>query len=207
MDFDSTPEENTFNADAAFGEEQPIFGATESVQDDAFAEAAPQSGFVFVAQDTPAAESNTLSSAFAMPASTNDEPNALVEFNKQFRELCEQKDAKERDARAQRKASGKAALKAMVAERTAAVEGRKAGNRQDETARVADAEAAAQGESWNRVSTLIDVHAAPAAASGSSADGSKKSHKHEEGAPTGDAGRMKDVLIHLKNNPLAAGPI
>ena len=48
--------------------------------------------------------------------SSEDGPNALAAFNTKFRQAGEEKDAKEREAKAARKVSGKAALKKMLLE-------------------------------------------------------------------------------------------
>jgi len=127
--------------------------------------------------------------------------SALVEFNKKFRALCEDKDARERELKSQRRAAGKAALKKMVADRTAIVEARKAKNREDEAAKEKEAMDALESEAWGRVVSLIDVHGVAAAASAAesgSGGGKKKGEVAEEPANA----RQKSILIALKNAPL-----
>ena len=120
--------------------------------------------------------------------------NALIEFNKRFREQNEQKDSVEREAKGTRRTAGRNALKQMVAERTKIVEARKVKNREDEKARNAEFQKTLHGESWSRVSDLIDVHASAATTT------EKKKHNSADHS-TGDVTRMKDVLIAVKNTP------
>jgi hypothetical protein len=140
---------------------------------------------------------------------------ALVEFNKKFRAVVEEKDAKERDAKNARKTAGKAALKKLLSERTAKVEARKAQNKEEEEAKEREMLDALQGESWGRVVSLIDIHAGASASAsseksvgsgaGASVSGgshSEKRHK-DHGDKHGDTSRMKDVLVQLKNKPLS----
>lgn len=124
--------------------------------------------------------------------------NPLVEFNKTFRELNEQKDATERDAKAARKAAGKTALKGMLAERSKLVEARKAKNRDDEAAKESEMVKGLEGEPWARVSSLVDVLGSHAV-TGEKKKGSSTSTEHV----VGDVSRMKDVLIAVKNQPPA----
>jgi hypothetical protein len=65
---------------------------------------------------------------------TSDANNALATFNARFRAAAEEKDAKEREGKAARKAAGKQALKKLLAERKTIVDARKAKNREDEQA-------------------------------------------------------------------------
>lgn len=110
-----------------------------------------------------------------------------------FREQGEEKDAKEREAKAQRKAAGKAAFKKLTTERSVIVEGRKRKNRDDESAAEGAMLDSLQGESWSRVVSLIDVHGHP------KVEG-KEGKKHDHHAQD----RMKDVFISLKSKPLAS---
>jgi hypothetical protein len=124
--------------------------------------------------------------------------NPLVEFNKKFRALNEEKDAAEREAKAQRKAAGRAALKKLLSERVSLVEGRKAKNREEEAARLQAAMDSLEAESWGRVVSLVDVHGTVAAAAatpasaggGAGGGGDKKKGGSDDG--TGDIKRMKD---------------
>lgn len=182
--------------------------------------AVPESGFVFVAQDSNAGGFSA--SPYAAQAESASGPSPLVKFNMEFRGLCEEKDAAERDARAQRKAAGKAALAQMVSDRTNVVANRKVANRTDEAARVSETEAATHDESWSRVSSLLDVHTTPVAAAAAlggeigaagkkGGKGDKHHHDHHKDSASGEVSeggqRMKDVLIGLKNAPLTPGPI
>jgi hypothetical protein len=126
--------------------------------------------------------------------------NALVEFNKKFRALCEEKDAKERELKSQRRTTGKAAFKKITAERTAIVEARKAKNRSDEAAKEKEMMDALESEAWGRVVSLIDVHgvAAAAVSAGEGGGSKKKGEVVEEPANS----RQKAILIALKNTPL-----
>lgn len=95
----------------------------------------------------------------------------------------------------------------MLAERSRAVDARKAANRSDEAAKEHDLVAALSGEPWSRVYAMVDVHAqpagtAPAASTEAAAGGGKKQAK--AGEAVGDLQRMKDVLIAAKNDPPAA---
>lgn len=125
--------------------------------------------------------------------------SALVEFNKKFRALCEEKDARERELKSQRRATGKAALKKMVADRVAIVDARKAKNREDEATKEKEAMDALESEAWGRVVSLIDVHGVAAAAASASEGSSKK--KGEAAEEPANA-RQKSILIALKNAPL-----
>ncbi len=138
--------------------------------------------------------------AAAGPAAS--ESNALAEFNKRFRAAGEAKDAAERDAKAARKAAGKAGLKKLLAERKSVVDARKGKNREDEKASEQSVLDGLQGESWARVVSLVDVHGGAAAAA---APAEKKGKHAAAAAAAGDTTRMKDVLIGLKAKPLA-GP-
>lgn len=126
--------------------------------------------------------------------------SALVEFNKKFRALCEEKDARERELKSQRRAAGKAALKKMVADRVAVVDARKAKNREDEAAKEKEAMDALESEAWGRVVSLIDVHGVAAAAASAAEGGSSK--KKGEAAEEPANARQKSILIALKNAPL-----
>jgi hypothetical protein len=129
--------------------------------------------------------------------------NALIEFNKKFRALCEDKDAKERELKSQRRAAGKAAFKKITAERTAIVDARKAKNRSDEAAKEKEMMDALESEAWGRVVSLIDVHGiAAAAASAGEAGASGSSKKKGEVAEEPANARQKAILIALKNTPL-----
>ena len=108
------------------------------------------------------------------------------------RALGEEKDAKEREAKNARKTAGKAALKAMLAERAAAVAVRKAKNREDETAKEREMMDALEGESWGRVVSLVDVH--------SVVTSTEKKKATDVVEP--DLARQKDILISLKSKPL-----
>jgi hypothetical protein len=142
--------------------------------------------------------------------------NALTAFNAKFRAAAEEKDGREREAKASRKAAGKAALKKLLADRKGAVDARKAKNREDESANEQRMLDALQGETWSRVVSLIDVHGhghgAAAGGDGAAAGGGKAGkHAHGHGgghaaaaAPGSDTTRMKDVLIGLKTRPLPA---
>ena len=131
---------------------------------------------------------------FAMPAPV-EESNPLVEFNKRFRAACEEKDGKERDAKAQRRTAGKAALKKLLQDRSSALEARKTANREAEASAEKAAMDALEGESWGRVVSLIDIHGvAAAAAEAGKSTGAKASKTDVEPA----IGRHKDVLISLK---------
>jgi len=133
---------------------------------------------------------------------------ALASFNSSFRAAGEAFDAKEKDARAARKSAGKAQLKKMLGEKKAAVDARKAKNREDENVTTAAMLDALQGESWARVVSLVDVHsgahgahAAPAAAT----KGAKGAAPAAAAAASaGATARMKDMLLALKAKPLSA---
>lgn len=150
--------------------------------------------------------------------------SALIAFNARFRAAGEEKDAKEREAKAARRAAGKAALKKMTAERAAAADARKARNRAEEAATERAMLDALQGETWTRVVSLIDIHgggaggaAAGAAGKADAAGGAGgKAKAGAAAAPSaaaaaggkGGAGgedaacaRMRDVLIGLKAKP------
>ena len=142
--------------------------------------------------------------------------SALIQFNIKFREAGEAKDAIAREAKAARKAAGKAAQKKMASERSEAISSRKAANRAAEAATEKEMLDSLNGESWGRVVSLIDIHAGGVhAASGAAASGKeeKKAHAHASTASSagkggeaavGNTSRMKDILIALKTKPLAA---
>ena len=155
------------------------------------------------------------SAGFASGGSAASGGGALAAFNAQFRAAAEAFDAREREQKAARKAAGKAALKKALAERKAAVDARKAKNREDETAKEREMLEAMSGEPWHRVFTMVDVHATPAAAGGAKAaseaesggaggGGKKKGDKHAEAS--GDLARIKDILIAVKNAPPPTAP-
>lgn len=139
----------------------------------------------------------------------SDEPSPLVEFNKRFREACEAKDAAERDAKAARRAAGKAALKSLNDERNKAIASRKASNRGEEAAKARAEKEGAAGEPWQRVFSLVDVHkeggaaggAGAGAEEGAGAGAGRKKGKGEAADAATDTSRMKDVLIAVKNTP------
>lgn len=133
----------------------------------------------------------------AAAVSTSNAANPLALFNAKFRAACEEKDAKEREAKSARRAAGKAALKGILADRGALVDARKAKNREDEAAKEREAMDALEGESWGRVVSLVDVHAlhVPVTAT---------DKKKPVDAPEPDMGRQKDLLISLKSSPLPA---
>jgi hypothetical protein len=112
--------------------------------------------------------------------------------------LCEEKDAKEREAKAARRAGGKAVLKSLLADRAGLVAARKQKNREDEAAKEREAMDALEGESWGRVVSLVDV-------SGTHTGGTDKAAaKKAADAPEPEMARQKDILIALKNTPLPA---
>ena len=123
------------------------------------------------------------------------------------RAINEEKDAKERDAKAARKAGGKAALKKLLSDRAGVVEARKAKNREDEAAKEKEAMDALEGESWGRVVSLINIHGAAAAAAAPEAGGKGKKAASSSGGSGSsgdghDTSRHKDLLISLKSSPL-----
>jgi hypothetical protein len=140
-----------------------------------------------------------------------DDSSALAAFNTRFRALAEEKDAKERDGKAARKAAGKATLKKMIAERTERITTRKASNREGEAAAEREMLDSLNGESWGRVVSLVDIHGHTAAASPAAAAAEKKgkaagassSGDHAKDGAIGDTTRFKDALISLKAKPLA----
>jgi hypothetical protein len=124
--------------------------------------------------------------------------------------LVEDKDAKEREAKASRRAAGKAALKKMLAERTERIATRKAGNREAESAAEREMLDSLNGESWGRVVSLVDIHGHTAAAPAAAAAGERKkgssssssSEGKEAATAIGNTTRFKDQLIALKAKPL-----
>jgi hypothetical protein len=152
-------------------------------------------------------------SAAAVVAAPIEPSSALIEFNKRFRALVEEKDAKEREAKAARRSAGKAALKGLLGERAARIDTRKAKNREDEAAAEREMLDALQGESWSRVVSLVDIHghSAATAAAKEVLAGERKAkghhghgHGHSSTEPViGDTARFKDILIGLKAKPLA----
>ena len=133
-----------------------------------------------------------------------EDGNALAAFNIRFRQQGEEKDAKERDAKAARKAAGKAALKKMLGERNERVATRKAANREAESAAEKDMLNALSGESWCRVVSLMDASAAAhgkdegaaekkGKASGGAASGSSTSDLAKSSGGVNDTLRLKDV--------------
>jgi hypothetical protein len=131
-------------------------------------------------------------------SSVAPDTSALIAFNARFRNAGEEKDAKEREARTARKAAGKAALKKLLSEKAGTVESRKRKNREEEAATEKAMLDSLQGETWTRVTTLIDIHSKDAPVKGK--DG--KPEKRMAGEDIGQA-RMRDVLIGLKAKPLA----
>ena len=113
------------------------------------------------------------------PKASAEEGNALAAFTVRFRQQGEEKDAKEREAKAARKAAGKAALKKMLGERNDRVASRKAANRESEKAVEKDMLSGLSGESWSRVVSLIDTSAA--------AHGKEEAHAGEKKAKVGGA--------------------
>lgn len=115
------------------------------------------------------------------------------------RALCEDKDAKERDAKTARRAAGKAALKKALADRAAAVETRKASNREAEARKEKEAMDALEGEPWGRVVSLIDIHAHSKAAAAEGGEGGAPKKKAPADVAVPDVARHKDILISLKS--------
>lgn len=111
--------------------------------------------------------------------------SAIAEFNRKFRELCEGKDSKEREEASARRTSAKTELSRWQAEKDAQRQARKLKNRADDEAKKAELRATLTGETWKRVATMIDSSA-----------------PSTEGR---DPARMRELLIHLKSNPLAEG--
>ncbi len=138
-------------------------------------------------------------------SSEGDGPNALAAFNTKFRQAGEEKDAKEREAKAARKVSGKAALKKMLTERNERVATRKAGNREAEKAAEKDMLSALSGESWCRVVSLVDANSAAhhgddhkgagekKAKAGGAAHAGGSAEAIKAGGGVGDTLRLKDV--------------
>jgi hypothetical protein len=114
------------------------------------------------------------------------------------RALCEDKDAKERDAKTARRAAGKAALKKALADRAAAVETRKASNREAEARKEKEAMDALEGEPWGRVVSLIDIHAHSKAAAAEGGEGGAPKKKAPADVAVPDVARHKNILISLK---------
>lgn len=171
----------------------------------------------------PVAEAPAPAAAAAAPAAApaaaaplsfgGDDVSPLVEFNKKFRALNDQKDAAEREAKAARRAAGKAGLKALLADRSKVVASRKSKNREDEAAKEREMLDAMSGEPWSRVYALVDVNAAPAGGAGAAAaaadaeaGGGHKKKADKAAAEGGDLGRMKDVLISVKSAPPPVAP-
>lgn len=92
-------------------------------------------------------------------------------------------------------------MKKLLSDRSAAVDSRKASNREEERRKEGEAMNALEGESWGRVVSLIDIHAVAAkeeekSAGGGAGGGGKGKKASGEAVP--DVGRHKDVLISLK---------
>ena len=137
--------------------------------------------------------------------SYGSDSNAFQAFQTKFRAAGDDKDAREREGKASRKAAGKAALKKLLAERGERVATRKAGNRSSEKAVESEMINALSGESWGRVSSLVTVEAPPSGGGGGGA-GAEAAGDKKKGAAgeVGSTARMKDILISLKTKPLAA---
>lgn len=157
-------------------------------------------GDIFGAQPASTFTPPVVPSSVSTPSFSAPPVSALVEFNKKFRALCEDKDAKERELKSARRAAGKAALKKLVADRTAVVDARKAKNREEEASKEKEAMDALESEAWGRVVSLIDVHGVAAAAASAAETGSSK--KKGEHAEEPANARQKSILIALKNSPL-----
>jgi len=114
------------------------------------------------------------------------------------RSLCDDKDAKERDAKAARRSAGKAALKKALGDRAAAVETRKASNREAEARKEKEAMDALEGEPWGRVVSLIDIHAHSKAAAEGEGGAAAPKKKPSADVAVPDVARHKDILISLK---------
>jgi hypothetical protein len=127
----------------------------------------------------------------------------LADFNKRFRDLVEAKDAKERDAKAARKAAGKAALKKLLAERTEIISARKGSNRAAEASAEKEMLNALEGESWGRVVSLVDIHGHVAASPSAGAEKKSSAKAAVDKGEVGDTTRMKDILLTLKAKPLS----
>ncbi|CAE7924327.1 unnamed protein product, partial [Symbiodinium sp. KB8] len=132
-----------------------------------------------------AAPAVTEDSAQDMMAGSDDGQNKLAAWRTRFREECEEKDAEEKSAKAERVAEADAALKHWLEQHQGAVEARKASNRADESQANEDMLAALAGDSWTRVVTLVDT---------SNCDAGGK-----------DITRMKDVLLRAKDSSSKAG--
>lgn len=112
-------------------------------------------------------------------------PRCRREFNRQYREKGETKDAAERDAVRASRARGEEELASWMAEKEAQLEARKQQNRTDEEAKLVEMEAALSEAPWTRVLALVDT-TAPAT------DGA---------AGHADPARMRELLIQLKSSP------
>ena len=141
------------------------------------------------------------STASSIPApKVYSEENPLATFNNNFRKQGEEKDAKEREAKATRKAAGKAALKKIVVERNERVTSRKAANREAEKAAEQDMLNALSGESWGRVVTLMDVSGVEKSADkeekkGKGAASVTASEEKKKAGGVDDTIRHKDVSL------------
>ena len=117
-------------------------------------------------------------------APVTEKVNARKEFNLRFREVIEERDAKERELRNERQDKARRELQEWEERREAKTESTKESNRQAEQEQLDSREQDKESvNSWAHVVELIDTQV-----------------KSEEGAT--DVQRMRSVLIQLKNNPI-----
>jgi hypothetical protein len=142
---------------------------------------------------SPRSRAQPVLGAGPVTSSSGSDSNAFVAFQTRFRAAGDEKDAKEREGKASRKAAGKAALKKMLAERGERVATRKASNRSSEKAVESEMISALSGESWGRVSSLVTVEAAAAGGGGGGAGAEASEKKKSAAGEAGATARMKCV--------------
>lgn len=136
-------------------------------------------------------------------AAAPEPPAALAKWRVEWEASLDAKKAASAEKQRERAAAAQAALVTWRAEHAKNKETKASANREDQSALLAEMESLTKGDNpWERVVSLVNFGGDRGRASSDFATDESDAKKKKKENAGKDTGRIKDVLIQLKNHPL-----